>query len=721
LKSAARTRLELLGVAAPAALAIGWIFWSLNDFEERLTHALIDARASATAHQVEVRVDQCLRAVAAVRGYISAAPPTDPSGFRAFLSSANLIDSDVIGIGWNPRVTDAERAEFERRARAFDPGFEIRVRDPELGAMRAPRRDVYFPTLYGVPPPPTQGIDSGSVASLRDLLERARDTGNPQISAPFALLAPSPNSAVVVVFTPVYRGVPTSLDARRAQLLGYVGGALKVGSLVASFQGEDRALDMEIWDETEPTQPQVLFSPEPQGRSRGAGEPVVVELSIPGRHWVARFRATPRLIRSASSLSSFPLAGGAVASLFFIVLLVQRYVAIVRHAREISAHSEEMRRAMHRFESVIESSPSGVLMVDSGGTIRLSNARIDAMFGYERSALLGQPVDLLVPPSIRGNHAALRDSFFAKPEMRWLGVGRELYGTHRSGRLFPVEVGLAPLHAEEGPMVLATIVDVTERKRAAERLEQHQQELRRSNAELEQFAYVASHDLQEPLRKVASFCTLIERKYGDRLDDEGRTYIRFAVDGAARMRALIQDLLAFSRAGSGELRTTPVRSEMALRAALDALSTQIDESHARISFEALPTVMAEPTQLTQLFQNLLSNAIKYRSHATPEIHVRCVEQARHWVISVSDNGIGIAPAFHERVFGVFKRLHTREKYSGTGIGLAICRRVVERFGGRIWVESQEGAGATFHFSLPRAVAGQEKDEAQSSEGGAHVG
>jgi signal transduction histidine kinase len=231
-------------------------------------------------------------------------------------------------------------------------------------------------------------------------------------------------------------------------------------------------------------------------------------------------------------------------------------------------------------------------------------------------------------------------------------------------------------------------------------LESRAQELERSNSELEQFAYVASHDLQEPLRKVASFCQLLQRRYIGQLDERADQYIEFAVDGAKRMQVLIDDLLAFSRVGRVEREAALISCASALSAARVNLAADIRESGAVIETDELPTVRAEFSLITSLFQNLLSNAIKFRADKPPRIAVSVLRDGEFWQFSVADNGIGIEPEYADRIFVIFQRLHDRASYSGTGIGLAMCRKIVEYYGGRIWLETTASAGATFSFTLP---------------------
>jgi PAS domain S-box-containing protein len=366
--------------------------------------------------------------------------------------------------------------------------------------------------------------------------------------------------------------------------------------------------------------------------------------------------------------------------------------AVILAGRFIRRELLARRRAEARFRLVAESVPGGLVMVNQAGRIVLVNAEIERLFGYSRSELIDQPIERLVPERFRGGHRSLQSAFFTNPKARAMGAGRDLYGVRKDGLEIPVEIGLNPVDTEEGGFVLASVVDITARKRAED-------ELRRSNEELERFAYVASHDLQEPLRMVGSYVQLLAKRYQGKLDADADEFIGYALDGALRMQRLIEDLLAFSRVGTRGAALVATDATGPWNAAVANLRLAIAESGATITAGPLPLVEADPGQLTHLFLNLVSNALKFRGAEPPRVEVSAVPDGRFWHFRVSDNGIGIESRYFDRIFVIFQRLHGREEYQGTGIGLAIAKKIVERHGGRIWVESAPGDGTTFHFTL----------------------
>lgn len=340
------------------------------------------------------------------------------------------------------------------------------------------------------------------------------------------------------------------------------------------------------------------------------------------------------------------------------------------------------------YRALIEDMNEGALTVTMDGLILYANHRFAEMLKTPLEKVIGSTIETWILPDSHKILRALLQNGRAEKRRE------ELTLMASDGIQMSVNLSVNRLLMDELPVSFCMVVtDLTEQNKRAENLA-------RSNTELEQFAYVASHDLQEPLRMVVSYMKLLERRYKGTLDEDADVFIHFAVDGALRMQHLINDLLAYSHVSShgGELTTRDVSTVM--EQVIANLQPAIQESGAIISADPLPTVMADGSQLVQLFQNLIGNALKFRGAAAPCIHISAKREGDRWRFAVADNGIGIEPQYAERIFIIFQRLHNREEYPGTGIGLAICKKIVERHGGRIWLESQPDHGTTFYFTLP---------------------
>jgi PAS domain S-box-containing protein len=354
-----------------------------------------------------------------------------------------------------------------------------------------------------------------------------------------------------------------------------------------------------------------------------------------------------------------------------------------------------------RYRGLLEAAPDAMVVVNVAGEIVLLNVRAEKEFGYSRDELLGQKVKNIIPEGFAERIIADGTRSAAAALAQQIGTGIELIGRRKDGSKFPIEIMLSPLESTEGILVTAAIRDISVRKNSDEHLVKTVKELKRSNDELQQFAYVSSHDLQEPLRMVSSYTQLLAVRYKGRLDSDADEFIAFAVDGCNRMQGLIQDLLAYSRAGSNGKALSETSGEDALQAALTNLRAAMEQSGAVVTHDSLPVIKTDETQLTQIFQNLVGNAIKYRRAESPQVHISASKNGgNEWIFSVRDNGLGIDPQYFDRIFVLFQRLHGRDEFEGTGIGLAICKKLLERLGGRIWVESQPEKGSTFYFALP---------------------
>ncbi|MCX4188030.1 sensor histidine kinase [Methylophaga sp. OBS4] len=360
----------------------------------------------------------------------------------------------------------------------------------------------------------------------------------------------------------------------------------------------------------------------------------------------------------------------------------------------------ERKRLEARFRATIESAPTAMVMIDQTGTIVLINHELERLFGYSRDELLTQKIEILIPQRYRAAHPGLRTQYFVAPAARRMGAGRDLSGVRKDGSEFPVEIGLSPVNTDEGLFVIGTIVDISERTRQAnETLQRLNENLERSNIELQRFAYIASHDLQTPMRSIVGFIQLLQSTYADKLDDKANDWIDRVVNATKHLQTLVQDLLTYSRVDSQASPFGLISMTEVFDRAVALVDTSITESEAEISHDDLPDVMGDDSQLVQLLQNLICNAIVYRGKKMPRIHISAEYNSNEWIFAVQDNGIGIHPKHQQRIFEIFQRLHEPQEYPGTGIGLTICRRIVHRHGGRMWVESEPEKGSTFYFTI----------------------
>lgn len=343
---------------------------------------------------------------------------------------------------------------------------------------------------------------------------------------------------------------------------------------------------------------------------------------------------------------------------------------------------------------LVEHLPLALVLVNSRGEIEFVNRACERLLGHSRGALVGQRIEVLVPTKSRSVHEAYVESFLRSPSVRGMGVGRDVVALHEDGREIPVEIGLAPVSVPDGHAIVASLIDITTRK-------DHEQRLQQSNRDLERFAYVTSHDLQAPLRQVAGFARLLQEDLGDELTGESRENLEFLLDATNRMQNLIQALLTFSRVQSAEVQRASVDLGGVLETVLATLSEDVREAGASIEADDLPQLDGNRDQLEMVFQNLIANALKFRAGDRPPVlRIRAARVARRWRLEFADNGIGFDEKYNEEIFQMFRRLEDRARFPGTGIGLALVRRIVESHGGRIWAEAKRGEGSRFILELP---------------------
>jgi PAS domain S-box-containing protein len=438
-------------------------------------------------------------------------------------------------------------------------------------------------------------------------------------------------------------------------------------------------------------------------------------LHLPAQTWTMVVRHTPHnvtlLLQQATARRWFymlAMVGTVLAMTLWLMVMTRR-----SYRREMQVwHDGEraLRESEERYRHLVELSPDAIY-VHNGESFIYANPAGAALLGAGAPAqLLGRSLADVVRMDDQDGDAE---------RVRWLSQVQEEHPLFEirlrrvDGQPIDVEVVSTPIVYDCRAAAQVIVRDTTRRKQITAELARDAKELVRSNLDLGQFAYVASHDLQEPLRKVVSFTDLLAKHYDGRLDAEAETFMGYITDGATRMQLLIRDLLAYSRVDRGGGGFEPTDLDTILKATLATLDLSIQEQRAEITATPLPQVLSQPGLMRQLFQNLIGNALKFHGAEPPRIHITAEQRGETWYFAIRDNGIGLEPQYAERIFVIFQRLHSRTAYAGTGIGLAICQKIVDRHGGRIWIESELGQGTTFYFTLPVSGASKTVTEANA--------
>ena len=361
----------------------------------------------------------------------------------------------------------------------------------------------------------------------------------------------------------------------------------------------------------------------------------------------------------------------------------------------------ERKRAGEQFRLVVESAPNAMILADFSGNIVMLNRQAEVLFGYKREELVGKKVEQLIPKRVHQHHPKLRKKFYARPEARPMGAGRDLFGIRKDGTEIPLEIGLNPIQQGDSHLILASVIDITERKKSEEAIRLYTKRIEDKNKELEQFTYIASHDLREPLNSISSLIELFVESESDKLGDEALQQLEYITQSADRMKDLVKGLLDYARLGKNS-EIVKVDFNRIVELVINDLEIAVKESGAKIKMEKLPVLKVQEMEIRLLFQNLISNAIKYcPPNRNPEIEISAEKVKGGWQFAVCDNGIGIPSNQKEKIFVLFQRLHGRNEYDGIGIGLSHCRKIVELHDGKIWVESGPDKGSIFYFFIPQ--------------------
>ena len=597
----------------------------------------------------------------------------------------------INGIGVIHSVPAGELDSYLAKQRVHRPDFRVHPKHAVAESL---------PITYVIPVEGNEaavGLDMAHEINRYTAAQKARDLGVLQITGPITLVQDTDKTPGFLFFAPFYKssvdkgGIASSIVERRSKFAGMVYAPFVVKKLMEGTVGKDkRWVGIRIrdggevlYDELQVGEPD--FDPNPMFTE-------TVDVQLFGRNWKFDIWTAKSFRHATADNQPLTILIGGIILDGLIVLL---FLSMTRDSKKWLGIADSVSVQLDKKSKALEQKAAEL----EGRNEQLRRFNGSAV-GRE---LLMVGLKHEVNELLEKNGESRRYSLLTTSAEE-LSAAKDQQIVLESFEMETEQKELVSKVAELESMQLATLNMMEDAEHARQTLVAMNESLQQKNKDLEQFAFIASHDLQEPLRKVASFCSLLQSEYGERLDDDGRQYLSFAIDGATRMRSLVQDLLTFSKIGSQFEDRSVIDTHAALEVAGLNLELLISESDAKVTCDDLPSVFAQPREITQLFQNLIGNSIKYRSKECPEIHISSIDSGNCWQFLVSDNGIGIEPEYQEQIFGIFKRLHSRNEYSGTGIGLAICKRIVEQLGGKIWIKPKVKPGCCICFTIPKNSA-----------------
>jgi len=682
-------------IGVTASIAAYFLF---QNMQAQQTQQDILSQNKSKIVAIERSIDANIKVLDALKAFFDSSTYVDRQEFKTFVQPLLKNHADIQALEWIPKIKHSERARFESLARKDGfPDFNIYEQDIDGQLIAAPDRKQYYPVYYVEPHDRNSkafGLDSPNNERRNAAILSATKSGKPTAAGTFELIQEENKQLSLLVFNPIFKGnrFYSNAASRHENLKGFVVLVLRLGDTVKSALGQDYGrTNISIRDISDPQNPETIFGffDESALHSKFVSSQ---SLSLAGRRWEIRaFPNVQKIKRTPSFISLLVLFSGFAFTFFTTYTFFQ----LIRRRQVIEGlvekRTEEIKNSK-QFQDLIMSSIPDLLFVkdDKFRIIEANPAFLNVYPENIRDKIIGTTTLEKYAPEeteafLAQDKKALEEGYSETEESILFPDG-----TMRT--LFTKKVRFENTDGES--FVLGIGHDITEKKQAED-------EILRSNIELERFAYVASHDLQEPLRMVTNFTALLEQSYAETLDDQAREYISFAYNGACRMHDLVNDLLEYSRIGQEAENFKDVNLNDTMKLIKDNLKESIDASGASITYDILPTIHTNPVRLMRVLQNLIGNSIKYQiSSQKPEIHIETKEKDGTWTVSIIDNGIGMKPEYCEQIFEPFKRLHSKDEYVGTGMGLAICRKIIEGFGGRIWVQSSLGEGASFFFTIP---------------------
>lgn len=692
----------------PVIVAVIGIGASISAFmiATNLKYAVIEKELIFESKQkittIKDEITENLQFLDAIKAFYNASSYVSRQEFSTFVTPLLFNYQNINSVEWLPLITKQQLPELKAKA-ATDgfSNFSIKEINANGELVQAKSRESYLPILYVEPFLGNEdrvGVDQAK-NDIFTALSKAQYTDVKVATGIERLKTEHGNRTGIFILNPVYENKHLLNKDLEPQLLGYIRIALNMSNIFAhTLNIENSHLLLYVEDITDPNNIEVMYGVRQQENTFFREE----ALNIAGRSW--RVLTYSTVAKTPLMLSAWLvlIAGLAITGLmtFGITYLIRRR-EIVEQLVESRTKALKLSEKEHR--SVVENAVDGLLTIDEFGIIEKFNHAAEQIFGFSAAEALGKNYKLLMPESAHKFQDLYLQNYRNTGIKKQLSSDIKLEGKRKNGATFPIELSVSEMKIGKTKKLSGIVRDVTERVKLEKEREKFIDKLTDSNEELARFAYVCSHDLQEPLRMVRSFSELLQAHLADDLKDDakGQKYFKFVIDGAARAQLLITDILSYSSISSD----TQMLECVSLEELVSVIQKDLlDTSSGIITADALPAIQGNRTQLYQLFQNLISNGLKYQKpDAEPHVHISVENNEQFWLLAFKDNGIGMEERHLKKIFDVFQRLHGKKQYAGTGVGLAICKKVVERHNGEIWVESEVNVGSTFFVKLLKPI------------------
>ncbi len=691
----------LVGVIGVSA-SISAYMMTLN-LEKTTIEKALTVESQQKINAIRASIDKNLQSLDAVKAFYSASASVSRQEFKTFTAPLLANHDNIQALEWIPNISHSQREYYQQQAKLDGIShFAIKEKSANGSLIVAKMRDNYFPVYYVEPMTGNEksvGFDLASnsrrLAALMDAEKHNRKVATAKIN----LVQEQGSQSGILVFNPIFSDDVTSDMTEQAQhLRGFVLMVLRVGDLIASTSMSGAGqLSLYIEDVSDADSPEVIYGNSPVNNAFSRAE----ILTVAGRNWRI---STYSEINDESIVWSawLILIGGmilsGIISLGMVHLIRRREIV----EQLVNIRTSELTASEEEYRAVVENAVDGLITIDEQGRIEKFNASAQKMFGYADTEVIGSNIKMLMPEPYHGEHDGYLKNYHDTSVKKIIGIGRYVEGKHKDGRVFPIELSISEMLFANSKKFSGIVRDISKRIALEKEREKFIDELTDSNEELERFAYVCSHDLQEPLRMIRSFSEKLQEHIADDLknDAKGQKYFNFVTDGASRAQTLITDILAYSSISSDTQILERVNIESLINVIRTNMLANQEVNKGKITFEPLPELQGNKTQLLQLFQNLINNGMKYQKpEQIPHVHISAEDAGEHWTFIVKDNGIGMEERHFKKIFEVFQRLHRRSQFAGTGVGLSICKKVVERHGGTIWVNSKKGFGSTFYIKL----------------------